>query len=86
MLSGSTCLRIPPGSMSRSPVSTPISTGCVTAMIEPSVSVACRHNAASARPRTSVAVSHGLLWPAGRYPAPKLRVFVDFMAENLFAG
>lgn len=26
------------------------------------------------------------LWPAGPYLAPKTRVFVDFMAERLFAG
>lgn len=26
-----------------------------------------------------------MLWPASRYPSPKLRVFVDFMAQNLFA-
>ncbi|WP_225772983.1 LysR family transcriptional regulator [Inquilinus sp. Marseille-Q2685] len=25
-----------------------------------------------------------LLWPSSRYPAPKLRVFVDFMAKHLF--
>lgn len=27
-----------------------------------------------------------LLWPSSRYLSPKLRVFVDFMARNLFAG
>lgn len=27
-----------------------------------------------------------LLWPQSRHPAPKLRVFVDFMARNLFPG
>ncbi len=27
-----------------------------------------------------------MLWPSGRYTPPKLRVFVDFMAENLFAA
>jgi DNA-binding transcriptional LysR family regulator len=26
-----------------------------------------------------------ILWPASRYPSPKLRVFVDFMSEHLFA-
>lgn len=26
-----------------------------------------------------------LLWPSSRYVSPKLRVFVDFMAQNLFA-
>lgn len=26
-----------------------------------------------------------LLWPSSRHPSPKLRVFVDFMAENLFS-
>jgi DNA-binding transcriptional LysR family regulator len=25
-----------------------------------------------------------MLWPSGRYTPPKLRAFVDFMAENLF--
>ena len=25
-----------------------------------------------------------LLWPSSRYPAPKLRVFVDFLAKHLF--
>lgn len=25
-----------------------------------------------------------LLWPSSRYPSPKLRVFVDFLARNLF--
>lgn len=27
-----------------------------------------------------------MLWPSSRQLSPKLRVFVDFMAENLFAG
>jgi DNA-binding transcriptional LysR family regulator len=27
-----------------------------------------------------------LLWPSSRYLSPKLRVFVDFMAQNLFAA
>lgn len=27
-----------------------------------------------------------ILWPSSRQLSPKLRVFVDFMAENLFAG
>ena len=27
-----------------------------------------------------------MLWPSSRYLSPKLRVFVDFMAENLFEG
>jgi DNA-binding transcriptional LysR family regulator len=27
-----------------------------------------------------------LLWPSSRYLSPKLRVFVDFMAKNLFAA
>lgn len=27
-----------------------------------------------------------LLWPSSRYLSPKLRVFVDFMAQNLFPG
>jgi len=27
-----------------------------------------------------------VLWPASRYPSPKVRAFVDFMAENLFPG
>ncbi|HKQ77541.1 MAG TPA: LysR family transcriptional regulator, partial [Blastocatellia bacterium] len=26
-----------------------------------------------------------MLWPSSRYLSPKLRVFVDFMAQNLFA-
>jgi len=26
-----------------------------------------------------------LLWPSSRYPSPKLRAFVQFMAQNLFA-
>ncbi|WP_246520033.1 LysR substrate-binding domain-containing protein [Ancylobacter lacus] len=26
-----------------------------------------------------------ILWPSSRQLAPKIRVFVDFMAENLFA-
>jgi DNA-binding transcriptional LysR family regulator len=26
-----------------------------------------------------------LLWPSSRYPSPKLRTFVQFMAQNLFA-
>ncbi len=26
-----------------------------------------------------------ILWPSSRHPSPKLRVFVDFMAENLFS-
>ncbi|QCI66227.1 LysR family transcriptional regulator [Phreatobacter stygius] len=27
-----------------------------------------------------------MLWPSSRYLSPKLRVFVDFMAQNLFTG
>jgi DNA-binding transcriptional LysR family regulator len=27
-----------------------------------------------------------VLWPTSRYLSPKIRVFVDFMADNLFAG
>jgi DNA-binding transcriptional LysR family regulator len=27
-----------------------------------------------------------ILWPASRHPAPKLRVFVDFLCERVFAG
>lgn len=30
--------------------------------------------------------SFRLLWPSSRHLSPKLRVFVDFMAERLFAG
>jgi DNA-binding transcriptional LysR family regulator len=26
-----------------------------------------------------------LLWPSSRYPSPKLRVFIEFMADHLFA-
>ncbi|MNE99769.1 LysR substrate binding domain protein [compost metagenome] len=27
-----------------------------------------------------------VLWPTSRYLSPKIRVFVDFMADNLFAS
>lgn len=35
---------------------------------------------------TTEAGAFRVLWPTSRYLSPKIRVFVDFMAENLFAS
>lgn len=35
---------------------------------------------------TSHSGTFRMLWPSGRYMSPKLRVFVDFMVQNLFAA